>query len=310
MSELLRSNRTKLSVVELIIAFGSSGEHLARAVAKITRFSVAETETRRFPDGELYVRVMGDASREDVAVFQSLGMRPDRLLMEYCLIADAVKGMGCKTVTAVIPYLAYARQDARFRSGEPLSIKLVARSLEGAGTDRLISVDAHLHRLRALKEVFTIPTLNLSAMPLLAEYYKTEFGVRNVIVVGPDSESEQWASTVAGTLSTEYSILNKERLGDRDVEISGSPSVRGKTVVLVDDIISTGKTLVGAIRRLRSKGAKRIDVLTTHALLVEGALSLLRKAGMSHLVSTDTIPRSTSRVSVAPMIADALREWK
>jgi ribose-phosphate pyrophosphokinase len=306
----LRSNRTKLSVVELIIAFGSSGEHLARAVAKITRFSVTETETRRFPDGELYVRVMGDASREDVAVFQSLGMRPDRLLMEYCLIADAVKGMGCKTVTAVIPYLAYARQDARFRSGEPLSIKLVARSLEGAGTDRLISVDAHLHRLRALKEVFTIPTLNLSAMPLLAEYYKTEFGVRNVIVVGPDSESEQWASTVAGTLSTEYSILNKERLGDRDVEISGSPSVRGKTVVLVDDIISTGKTLVGAIRKLRSKGAKRIDVLTTHALLVEGALSLLRKAGMSHLVSTDTIPRSTSRVSVAPMIADALREWK
>jgi ribose-phosphate pyrophosphokinase len=306
----LRSNRTKLSVVELIIAFGSSGEHLARAVAKITRFSVTETETRRFPDGELYVRVMGDASREDVAVFQSLGMRPDRLLMEYCLIADAVKGMGCKTVTAVIPYLAYARQDARFRSGEPLSIKLVARSLEGAGTDRLISVDAHLHRLRALKEVFTIPTLNLSAMPLLAEYYKMEFGARNVIVVGPDSESEQWASTVAGTLSTEYSILNKERLGDRDVEISGSPSVRGKTVVLVDDIISTGKTLVGAIRKLRSKGAKRIDVLTTHALLVEGALSLLRKAGMSHLVSTDTIPRSTSRVSVAPMIADALREWK
>ena len=297
-------------MVELIIAFGSSGEHLARAVAKITRFSVTETETRRFPDGELYVRVMGDASREDVVVFQSLGMRPDRLLMEYCLIADAVKGMGCKTVTAVIPYLAYARQDARFRSGEPLSIKLVARSLEGAGTDRLISVDAHLHRLRALKEVFTIPTLNLSAMPLLAEYYKTEFGVRNVIVVGPDSESEQWASTVAGTLSTEYSILNKERLGDRDVEISGSPSVRGKTVVLVDDIISTGKTLVGAIRKLRSKGAKRIDVLTTHALLVEGALSLLRKAGMSHLVSTDTIPRSTSRVSVAPMIADALREWK
>jgi len=294
----------------LIIAFGSSGEHLARAVAKITRFSVTETETRRFPDGELYVRVMGDASREDVAVFQSLGMRPDRLLMEYCLIADAVKGMGCKTVTAVIPYLAYARQDARFRSGEPLSIKLVARSLEGAGTDRLISVDAHLHRLRALKEVFTIPTLNLSAMPLLAEYYKMEFGARNVIVVGPDSESEQWASTVAGTLSTEYSILNKERLGDRDVEISGSPSVRGKTVVLVDDIISTGKTLVGAIRKLRSKGAKRIDVLTTHALLVEGALSLLRKAGMSHLVSTDTIPRSTSRVSVAPMIADALREWK
>jgi ribose-phosphate pyrophosphokinase len=294
----------------LIIAYGSSGERLARAVAKITRFSVAETETRRFPDGELYVRVLGDASGEEVAVFQSLGMRPDRLLMEYCLIADAVKGMGCNTVTAVVPYLAYARQDARFRLGEPLSIKLVARSLEGAGTDRLISVDAHLHRLKGLKEIFTIPTLNLSAMPLLAEYYKTKFGLRNVIVVGPDSESEQWARVVAEILSTEYSILSKERLGDRDVEISGSPSVRGKTAVLVDDIISTGRTLVGAIRELRSKGAERIDVLATHALLVEGALGLLRRAGMSHLVSTDTIARLTSKVSVAPMIASALRKWK
>lgn len=294
----------------MIIAYGSSGEHLARAVAKITQFRVAETETRRFPDGELYVRVIGDASGEDVAVFQSLGMRPDRLLMEYCLIADAVKGMGCRTVTGVIPYLAYARQDARFGSGEPLSIKLVAKSLESAGTDRLISVDAHLHRLKALKEVFTIPTLNLSAMPLLAEHYREEFGVRNVIVVGPDSESEQWASAVAETLSTKYSILSKERIGDREVEISGSLSVRGKTAVLVDDIISTGRTLVGAIRKLRSSGAKRIDVLATHALLVEGALGLLRRAGMSHLLSTDTIPRRASKVSVAPMIADALREWR
>lgn len=297
-------------MVELIIAYGSSGEHLARAVAKITQFGLTETETRRFPDGELYVRVMGDTSGEDVALFQSLGMRPDRLLMEYCLIADALKGMGCRTITGVIPYLAYARQDARFHPGEPLSVKLVARSLEIAGTDRLISVDAHLHRLKALKEVFTIPTLNLSAMPLLAERYKAEYGVRNVIVIGPDSESEQWASAVAEALSTEYSILRKERTGDREVEITGSLSVRGKTVVLVDDIISTGRTLVGAIRKLKSSGAKRIDVLATHALLVEGALGLLRKAGMSHLLNTDTIPRATCRVSVAPMIADALREWK
>jgi ribose-phosphate pyrophosphokinase len=251
---------------------------------------------------------MGDASREDVAVFQSLGMRPDRLLMEYCLIADAVKGMGCKTVTAVIPYLAYARQDARFRSGEPLSIKLVARSLEGAGTDRLISVDVHLHRLRALKEVFTIPTLNLSAMPLLAEHYKTEFGVRNVIVVGPDSESEQWAKSVADVLSVEYVILKKERLGDRDVRVSGSVPVKGKRVVVVDDIISTGGTLAEVIRELRSRGAKRMDVLVTHALLTEGALPRLRKAGMSHLISTDSVPRSSSKVSLAPLIASALRE--
>lgn len=297
-------------MVELIIAYGSSGEHLARAVAKITGFGLTETETRRFPDGELYLRVEGDASGEDVAIIQSLDMRPDRLLMEYCLVADAVRGIGCRTVTAVVPYLAYARQDARFKPGEPISIKLVATLIESAGTDRLISVDAHLHRLKGLDQLFSIPTLNLTAMPLLAKYYAENYRARDIVVVGPDSESEQWAKSVADVLSVEYVILKKERLGDRDVRVSGSVPVKGKRVVVVDDIISTGGTLAEAIRGLRSRGAKRVDVLVTHALLTEGALPRLRKAGMSHLISTDSVPRSSSKVSLAPLIASALKEAK
>jgi ribose-phosphate pyrophosphokinase len=292
----------------LIITHGSSGGPLARAISKIAGFPLIETSMKRFPDGELYLRVMGEPTGQDVVVVQSLGLRPDRLLMEYCMIAEALKGAGCRSVTAVIPYLAYARQDSRFHPGEPLSVKLVARMIEVSGTDRLISVDAHLHRLAGLGEVFTIPTVNLTAMPLLAEYYRDNYGSENAFVVGPDSEAEQWAKTVSRVLSVGYGVLSKERLGDRDVRVSGSVPVKGKRVILVDDIVSTGGTLAEAIRGLRSIGAKRVDVLVTHALLTDGALPRLRRAGMSHLVSTDSVRRSSSKVSLAPLIAGALKD--
>jgi len=291
----------------LIITYGSSGEKLARSIAEIAGLPLIGTTMRRFPDGELYVRVIGDPSGEDIAVVQSLGLRPDRLLMEYCMIAEALKGGNCRSVTAVIPYLAYARQDSRFNPGEPLSVQLVAKLIEVSGTDRLISVDAHLHRLAGLNEIFTIPTVNLTAMPLLAEYYRDEYGSANAVVVGPDSESEQWAKIVSGILSVDYVVLNKERLGDRKVRITGPLPVKGKKVVLVDDIVSTGKTIAGAIGKLKAGGARTVDVLVTHAILVEGALSSLRKAGLSRLISTDTVQRPTSKVSVAGIMAEALK---
>jgi len=292
----------------LIITYGSSGERLARSIAKIAGLRLIGTTMRRFPDGELYVRVVGDPSGEDVAVVQSLGLQPDRLLMEYCMIAEALRGGSCKSVTAIIPYLAYARQDSRFNPGEPLSVQLVARLIEVSGTDRLISVDAHLHRLAGLGEIFTIPTINLTAMPLLAKYYRDRYGSANAVVVGPDSESEQWAKVVSRILSVNYVILRKERLDDRRVRITGSLPVRGKKAVLVDDIISTGKTVAGAIGKLKAGGARTVDVLVTHAILVEGALDCLRKAGLSHLISTDTVRRPSSKVSVAAIIAEVLKK--
>lgn len=280
---------------------------MARSIAEISGLPLIATTMRRFPDGELYVRVRGNPSQEDVAVVQSLGLRPDRLLMEYCMIAEALKGGNCRSVTAVIPYLAYARQDSRFNPGEPLSVQLVAKLIEASGTDKLISVDAHLHRMASLGDIFTIPTVNLTAMPLLAEYYRDKYGSANAVVVGPDSESEQWAKVVSRILSVDYVILSKKRLSDREVRITGSLPVGGKRAVLADDIVSTGKTLASAIRKLKAGGARTVDVLVTHAILVEGALGSLRKAGLSHLISTDTVQRPSSKVSVAKIIAEALR---
>jgi ribose-phosphate pyrophosphokinase len=292
----------------LIITYGSAGEDLAKSISKITGQTLAKTSCRRFPDGEQYVKITGELSGEDVAIVQSFGLNPDQLFMEYALIADAARGSGCGSVTAIVPYLAYTRQDRRFQSGEALSAKLFPRLIEDAGTDRVITVDMHLHRFKEIGQVFRIPAVNLSAMPLLAEYYGKRRSSRNALVIGPDKESEQWAESVAEKLSTDYTILEKERLGDRDVEVSGDLCVKGRSVVLVDDIISTGKTLMEVISRLKAEGASRIDALVTHALLVENALPKLKRAGLSELIATDTVANPAAKVSVSPLITEALKK--
>lgn len=290
----------------MLVAYGSSCEGLARATAKLAHLNVLDSSRRRFPDGEQYVRVDGDVKGEDVAIFQSLGLEPDSLFMEYALMVDAVRGAGCRSVTAVMPYIAYARQDHRFRGGEPLSAKAFARLIEKAGSDRIITVDMHLHRFSKITDVFDIPAENVSAMPLIAEHYAKVHRGEKAIVVGPDMESEQWAKQVAKVLSSKFYVLEKERLGDREVKVSDATFDKGSRALLVDDMISTGKTLVDVISKLKAQGFVSIDAAATHSLLVEGAYGKLKEAGMSDLISTDTVPGQYSKVSVAPALAKAL----
>ncbi|MEM4657793.1 MAG: ribose-phosphate diphosphokinase [Candidatus Methanosuratincola sp.] len=291
----------------MLITYGSSSEALARSVAKESNIPIVETARRFFPDGEQYVQISGDLSGEDVVLIHSFALSPDTLLVEYLLLVDAIKSGGCRSLTAVIPYFAYLRQDSRFKPGEPLSAKVFASLVEFPRVDRIITIDAHLHRFRTLSELFHTPSLNLSAMPLLADYYQKNFGNNNIVVVGPDAESEQWAKVVAERLSSPYIIMEKVRLGDREVSVRGNASVKDKNVVLVDDIISTGMTLVKVIRMLLAEGANRVDALVTHALLVEDSYQKLKGAGLGNLISTDTVPGQHSKVSVAPLISRAIK---
>lgn len=292
----------------MLVTFGSSGEVLARSVASILGLTLLTPERRSFPDGEQYVRIDGDIRGKDVAVFQTLALRPEQLLFEYSLLVDALKEGGARTVVGVIPYLAYARQDRVFRPNEPLSARLVPRLIEAAGTDRVVTVDMHLHRFREAREVFSIPAQNLTAMPLLASYYREHHGSSGITVVGPDSESEQWASLVATELGAPSIILEKERVGDREVKVSGDLSLRGRDALVVDDMVSTGGTMIEVIGRLRREGVRRVDALVSHALLVGDAAGGMKKAGLGELIATDTVPGSASRVSVAPLLAAALRK--
>jgi len=291
-----------------IILGGSSAQVLAIKIGRLLKAPVLLPEIKRFPDGEKYVRITEDVNGKTVAVIQSFYHQPDEFLIEYFLMVDTLKDLGAKKVLGVVPYFAYARQDERFKPGEAVSFKIVTKLIEEVGTDEIYTVDTHLHRVEQLTEVFRIPAHNLTAVPLLAQYIKKNFELTDLIVIGPDEEAEQWAKVAAKELEAEYDVLEKERLGPSEVRIKTRElDVKNRDVVIVDDIISTGGTMVEAIKMLKEHGAKNIIAACTHPILVQNALTKIYQAGVLAVIGTDTVPSSISFVSVAPVIAEALR---
>ena len=295
-------------VSKVIVVGGSTSEALASKVAKELGVSLGGLEVRRFPDGEKYLRVLSDVKGQVVAVIQSIHHTPDEMLFEYLLLADALKDLGAKRIIAFVPYFAYARQDERFKPGEALSFRTVSKLVESVGTDEIYTIDMHQHRVLRSSEVFNIPSHNLSAMPLLADYMKKYGKLEKPLVIGPDAEAEQWAKIAAERLETDYDVFEKKRLGDDHVEVRPRrATARGRDVLIVDDIISTGGTIVEAVKILQSQGAKRIHVACTHPILAAGALAKIKEAGVQDVIGTDTVPSPISQVTVSPLLADQLR---
>jgi ribose-phosphate pyrophosphokinase len=289
------------------IIAGSGAPKLGRDVAVRMNSEVVEFETRRFPDGERYIKLDNDCRGEIVGVIQSTYKDPDELLMEFVMLADAAHGAGAAKVIGIFPYLAYLRQDARFHQGEALSSRVFSRMIKSSDISRLVAVDPHLHRIHDLNQLFRIPTTNLSAMPDLAAYVSKHFKLSNPIVAAPDEEASQWASKVASQLETEYIIAKKVRLGDASVDISfEGPRMNHRDVLIVDDIVSTGGTVSKMAVALRNLGVGRIIVLVTHGLFTPGAYHRIRTSGVDEVVATDSIPNEYSFVSVAPLIAKNL----
>jgi len=295
----------------LIVIGGSSSNVLASKVARELGSEAGRLEIRRFPDGEKYMRVLEEVKDENVVVIQSIHHTPDELLFEYLLLVDTLKDLGARKVVSFIPYFAYARQDERFHPGEALSFKTVTKLMEGVGTDEIYTIDMHQHRVLKSSEVFKIPSHNLSAMPLLADYVRKAGKLQNPLVIGPDAEAEQWAKIAAERLESDYDVFEKKRLGDERVEVRPrKASAKGRDVLIVDDIISTGGTIVEALRIILSQGARRVEVACTHPILASGALAKIQEAGARNVIGTDTVPSPISYVSVAPLIADEIRKCR
>ena len=293
----------------MIVIGGSSCENLANTVANQLDVTSGKLEVRRFPDGEKYLRILNEVKNEHVIVIQSMHHTPDDFLFEYLLLVDALKDLGAKRVTSFVPYFAYARQDERFKPGEALSFKTVSKLIQSVGTDEIFTIDMHQHRVVKSSEVFGIPSHNLSAMRLLADYVRKEGKLTNPLVIGPDAEAEQWAKLAAESLNAEYDVFEKKRLGDSKVEIRPRrSSAKDRDVLIVDDIISTGGTIIEASKILFSQGARRIEVACTHPILASEALSRILAIGVANVVGTDTVPCPISYVSVAPLIADNVRK--
>jgi len=276
---------------------------IARRLARELGTPLRTVGVHRFPDGESLVRVAPPHPRQTILV-RSLD-DPNTKLVELLLAADALRRGGARRVTLVAPYLGYMRQDRVFQPGEPISQQVVGQLLGGA-FDRVLTVEAHLHRIRRLSEVIPCPARSLPAAPALARWCAKRPGPS--FLVGPDEESESWVRSLARATQLPWVVGRKGRLGDRRVrvELPELPA-RGGRAILVDDISSSGATLAAAARALRSSGVRRVEAAIVHALFEPGALRRLRYAGVDRVVSGDTIPHPTNRIRLASVLADALR---
>lgn len=277
---------------------------LAKDVADRIGARMGRLGWRHFPDGESLVTVDDGIAGAEVVLFASLN-DPDRKALPLRFAAQTARELGARSIGLVAPYLAYMRQDERFRAGEAISAHAFAGFLEES-VDWLVAVDPHLHRIPALGNVFRKPSTAVAAAPQLANWIRDE--VARPALIGPDSESGQWVAEVAHQAGVPYHVLRKERRGDRQVEVSppDAERLRGYTPVLVDDIVSTGRTLLAALGQLRRLRLPPAVCVVIHPLFVGDAWDALRRAGAERIVSTDSIAHSSNAISLAEPIATAV----
>lgn len=279
-------------------------EAAANALAQAHGVTTDQLELRSFPDGESYLRYGSDLSRQALAIVCTLD-RPNDKILPLLFAAATARELGAAEVGLVAPYLAYMRQDRRFKPGEAVTSREVAQLLSNA-FDWLVTVDPHLHRYGSLAEIYRIPTRIVHAASLMAEWIKTN--VANALIIGPDSESEQWVSTVAKDADAPYAVLEKIRRGDRDVEISirNLGDISRRTPVLVDDIISTGRTMLETVRLLKAREVAAPVCVAVHGLFAADAYEMLTKAG-ARVVTCNTVRHTSNAIDVHGALAKALK---
>lgn len=277
-------------------------EAQARTLAALGGAELGSVTVRRFPDGETYVRLDTTVGNRDVALVSSLH-RPDDKLLPLIFVAETARELGAARIGLIAPYLAYLRQDRRFIEGEAVTSRYFARLLSES-FDWLVTIDPHLHRLPSLGAVYSIPSRVLHAASYVSTWIREH--VAQALLVGPDAESTQWVEAVAHAAESPFVVLEKERRGDREVAVS-VPQVdrwRERTPVLVDDIISTGRTMIETIGHLRRAGFRPPVCIGVHAVFAKHAYQDLLAAGAASVVTCNSIPHPSNRIDVMPLLAE------
>ena len=279
-------------------------EDLASRLAAVSGGTVGRLETRRFPDGETYLRFADGLEGQSVVIACTLD-RPDAKIAGLLFAADAARELGVKRVGLAAPYLCYMRQDNRFRPGEAVTSRSFA-ALISQHFDWLVTIDPHLHRYRALDEIYSIPALALHAGPVIADWI-----IQNVTkpyLIGPDRESSQWIEAVAAACSAPWTVLTKTRMGDMSVsETPLSAPLAGRTPVLLDDIVSSGATILEALRQLPADAEPSVAV-AIHALCSDDVRRGLTTKG-TRLVTTNSVPNPAAGIDVVPLLANGVRQF-
>jgi ribose-phosphate pyrophosphokinase len=259
----------------------------------------------RFPDGESKVTLPQRVPRRVILV-RSLD-HPNDKLVELLLASATLRAQGVRHITLIAPYLCYMRQDIAFHPGEAVSQRIVGAYLGGV-CDALLTVDPHLHRIRQLSEAVPVrPAVALTAAPLMSRFLAER--LERPLLLGPDAESRQWVAAVAEPGGLGYQVATKTRLGDHQVRIQVPAGAwRGREIVIVDDVASTGQTIATAARQLKAAGAGPVHTFVTHPLFVDDALARLREAGVAQIWSTDSIPHQSNALSLSPLLAQAVAD--
>ena len=290
-------------MVKFAVLGGNASKDLAKRIARRLRATYVETQTKIFPDGESKITCGRIPKKSIIIVVQSTYPPVDTNMLQVLSIISQAKKASSK-IYAIIPYMGYARQDKQFLSGEAVTMSIVAKMLQVAGAKKAFVVDIHSN---AALNHFKIPAENISAIPELAKYFK-KMKLKNPLVVSPDIGGSYRAKKFAGLLNTDFVALKKSRNRKTGkVQIKSSKvDVYGRDLLLVDDIISTGSSIIKATQFLKKQKCKRIFVACTHGLFVGDAERKIKKAGVSQIISTNTIPRSTSKVDISAVIAEAI----
>lgn len=290
---------------ETPLLFNLSAHPLAEPLAAALGAEAGRLEQRRFPDGESYLRVPDSVQGRDCLILADLA-QPDPSYLPLAFLAESLREFGARQVGLVAPYLSYMRQDIRFNEGEALTSAIFARHLSRL-VDWLVTVDPHLHRWHSLDQIYSIPSRVVHGAPLLAGWLS---GQQRLLLVGPDAESEQWVSAIAAQSGHPFVVGRKQRLGDRNVVIA-LPDLapwRDHAAIIIDDVISSGHTVLKCLAALQQQGISRIGCACVHGLFADGVDQVLLQAGLERLASTNTIPHATNALDISPLLVAPIRE--
>ncbi len=289
---------------------GTANEPLARAIAKSIGMELGKCSVQPFPDGETFVKIEENVRGEDVFIIQPTSPPTNHNLMELFIMMDALRRASAARITAVMPFYGYARQDRKDQPRVPITAKLIANLIVAAGANRLLAMDLHAQQIQGF---FDIPVDHLYAAPVMYEYLKKK-GLQDLVVVSPDVGGLKMAHAYSQTLEGGLAIVAKRRKNATEVEsMAVIGEIRGKNVLLVDDLTETAGTLTTAAALLKKKGAKQILACVSHAILNDMGIQRLRKSVIDELITTDTVLRPAidgvkiTTLSVAGLLGEAIK---
>jgi len=259
---------------------------------------------RQFPDGESYLRVLSDCRNANAVILCNLH-QPNAKLLPLIFLCETLKARGIEHIDLLCPYLPYMRQDIEFKPGECVSSRYFAKILSQS-ISRLVTIDPHLHRYHSLDEIYSVPSIVLSSNRLIANWVKQH--IESPLIIGPDSESEQWAADTANMIDCPYIILQKERFSDKDVRVSAphASAYQAHTPVLIDDIISTGRTMIQTANALVEEGLNPPVCIGVHALFSDDAYEAMKTAPIAKIISCNTIAHQSNQIDISSLLVSAI----